>query len=311
VFFQKRGIDLWHDGEDVLKRPASDRFRLTLLLGGSGIFERTDGSRLLVEAPAVLLGDETDAARLVSAENWQARTLYFHPGVVNDRLDFITLRQGFNLLSFTDQQDRHLLKPFLMESGRGIEFTRPPLPVFQRLVFVMDELVRELETQADKCWPCRARMLAIELFSLCAPSAADDRALALKQGDTMVESLLMYLHAHYNERVSLESLVKVFATNRTSLNERFRAVTGTSAMDYLNRLRLDMAQAMLRDSTVPVGEIMLRAGFHDATHFGRLFKRETGLSPSDYRARMCWLLRPKVLPAPVPITVQAGMTTSG
>jgi AraC family L-rhamnose operon regulatory protein RhaS len=61
-------------------------------------------------------------------------------------------------------------------------------------------------------------------------------------------------------------------------------------MKYLGHVRLQVASLMLRDTELPIGEIALRTGFGDATHFGRSFRRSIGCLPSEYRQRNCWML---------------------
>ena len=82
-----------------------------------------------------------------------------------------------------------------------------------------------------------------------------------------------------------------FHTNRTTLTERFGLVTGQPVLSYLIRLRVRLASLMLRDTMLPVSEVMTRVGFTDSTHFGRTFRKHLGCTPSEYRTRFCWMMR--------------------
>jgi len=58
-----------------------------------------------------------------------------------------------------------------------------------------------------------------------------------------------------------------------------------STMEYLIRLRVKMAAIILRDTDLPISEIAYRVGFNDITHFGRMFRKRVGYSPSEYRKK--------------------------
>jgi len=50
---------------------------------------------------------------------------------------------------------------------------------------------------------------------------------------------------------------------------------------------------LLRDTVLPVTEIMNRVGYQDSTHFWRTFRKHIGQSPSEYRQHFSWLMRPQ------------------
>ena len=54
-------------------------------------------------------------------------------------------------------------------------------------------------------------------------------------------------------------------------------------IEYLQNLRVEKAKRLLEASQTPVEEISVEAGYEDASFFRRLFKRRTGLTPSQYR----------------------------
>jgi AraC family L-rhamnose operon regulatory protein RhaS len=107
------------------------------------------------------------------------------------------------------------------------------------------------------------------------------------------ERIILYLHAHYHEKITIPALTRAFHTNRTTLTERFRRATKMPIMAYLAHLRMRQASLLLRDTVLPVSEVMLRVGYQDSTHFWRTFRKHIGLSPSEYRDRYCWLGRPQ------------------
>ena len=64
---------------------------------------------------------------------------------------------------------------------------------------------------------------------------------------------------------------------------RFKAATGLKPVEYLQKLRVRVARHYLEEGDTRVEEIGGRVGYDDAPFFRRVFKRETGLTPSSYR----------------------------
>jgi len=66
---------------------------------------------------------------------------------------------------------------------------------------------------------------------------------------------------------------------------RFAAATSETPIAYLHRLRIDAARHMLESRRKSIGDVGNAVGYEDEAFFRRLFKRHTGVSPRDYRAR--------------------------
>lgn len=71
------------------------------------------------------------------------------------------------------------------------------------------------------------------------------------------------------------------------LKLKLAEVAGLPVIAYLIKLRLDLASMMLRDTLLSVSEIYARVGFKDRTHFFRLFKKQFGIAPNEYRNKFC------------------------
>ena len=78
------------------------------------------------------------------------------------------------------------------------------------------------------------------------------------------------------------SLLRGIKPERT-LKRRFKTATGSSLIEYLQNLRIEEAKHLLESGQMPVDDISAAAGYEDPSFFRRLFKRNTGLTPSLYR----------------------------
>jgi AraC-like DNA-binding protein len=63
----------------------------------------------------------------------------------------------------------------------------------------------------------------------------------------------------------------------------FRKESGVTPIAYLNRYRVKQARQLLTDTDQSITEIALEVGFSDSGYFGRVFRREVGVSPEAYR----------------------------
>lgn len=273
--------------------PDRSRFRIILVEEGTGIL-CLGNRRWTFIAPTLFCLNESEELELERYADLKARTLYFHPNVINSVYDFDNIRaQNYNF-SQTEWYDLSWFRAFLSRDQRYFGQLNIGPATAKRIAGLFDLLDQELNRQRDDFWPCRSRSYFLELLFLIervksTPGTDDEILLPDTKGD--MDTVLLYLHMHYQERISIAELTRVFHLNRTTLNQRFYEMTGQTIMAYLIGLRVRLASLILRDTTVPVSEVMERVGFKDITHFGRTFRKQMGLAPSEYRQQFCWMLK--------------------
>jgi two-component system response regulator YesN len=104
-------------------------------------------------------------------------------------------------------------------------------------------------------------------------------------GGTM-RDILRYIDGHYGEPLTLTSLARRFNFNYSYLSAYFRSHHSEGFSEYLNRERIRHAMELLRQGTLSVSEVCGAVGYTDQSYFARVFKKETGSTPRDYR-RSC------------------------
>lgn len=102
-------------------------------------------------------------------------------------------------------------------------------------------------------------------------------------GDGVVNESQEWLAGHYREPGVVQRAVKRSGLTERTFKRRFRAVTGSTLIDYVQNLRIEAAKRLLESERMPVDEISVAVGYEDASFFRRLFRRRTGLAPSEYR----------------------------
>ena len=84
--------------------------------------------------------------------------------------------------------------------------------------------------------------------------------------------------------VSLKSIAEHVHLSPSYVSRVFHRETGETVTAYLNRVRVSEAKRLLRITNMRVSEVCYEVGYQSLSHFTRMFKRVTGLSPRAFRA---------------------------
>ena len=111
------------------------------------------------------------------------------------------------------------------------------------------------------------------------PATEEDRAL-LAQCDHMLTETALYS----DSGLTLARAARRLGVPARSLSRAVNRVEGQNFSRHINTFRISRAQTLLRETQLPVTDIMLEAGFLTKSTFNTEFRRITGLSPSAFRA---------------------------
>ena len=92
-----------------------------------------------------------------------------------------------------------------------------------------------------------------------------------------------YIHAHYDEDISLETLSENFFISSSYLSREFKQVTGFNLSNYIQLTRIKNAQYRLVSSNDKISIIAQECGFSSFSQFNRVFNKIAGTSPREYR----------------------------
>lgn len=92
-----------------------------------------------------------------------------------------------------------------------------------------------------------------------------------------------YIENHFAEHITLETMASVVNLNPIYFSNLFKREMGKSFTEYLTEFRMKKAKEMLRSSDYNVNEIADALGYTDARYFSKVFKKEVGIKPTDYR----------------------------
>lgn len=94
-----------------------------------------------------------------------------------------------------------------------------------------------------------------------------------------------YIAENYARNISMASVAEVVNLSGVYFSVLFKKEVGTNFVDYLNQYRIDMAKKLLKDVRYNVNEVAGLVGFSDARYFSKMFKKNVGVKPTEYRSR--------------------------
>lgn len=102
-------------------------------------------------------------------------------------------------------------------------------------------------------------------------------------GDKKIEKIIAYLNKRYTQPVSLGEIASYTAMNEAAFCRYFKLETGKTFKQYILDMRIGYACKLLAAGRMNVSQISLECGFESTAHFNRIFKRTTGMSPTEYK----------------------------
>jgi AraC-like DNA-binding protein len=100
-----------------------------------------------------------------------------------------------------------------------------------------------------------------------------------------ISDCLNYIHTHIKDRITIEDLADYTGKSVSYISRLFKTEMNITVSDYIRSAKIDKAKNMLRYSQVPLIEISSYLSFSSQSHFIKLFKEETGMTPKKYRSQ--------------------------
>jgi len=99
-------------------------------------------------------------------------------------------------------------------------------------------------------------------------------------------AVINYIYLHLDEELSSSLLAEILKKNPTSLSAAFSREVGMSITNYIHQTRINEAIRYFNTTNMSVSEVAVAVGFQDFAYFSRLFRRQAGCSPREYRQKI-------------------------
>ncbi|MCL2351718.1 MAG: helix-turn-helix domain-containing protein [Firmicutes bacterium] len=157
-----------------------------------------------------------------------------------------------------------------------------------------EDLIKYSVYPANIAFPLRLNEknipVSIELMVKNLPNTVKNAAVYFKgknasgNDDDLIESAKSYVGKHYMENLTLTEVADHVYLSEYYFCRYFKKKTGMNFVDYLNRVRIERAQALLSGTNLKTAEICARTGYISIKYFHKKFKELTGATPREYRS---------------------------
>ena len=263
-----------------------DKCFLLIILTAGKLEFKVENERLYAATPAFICFDETADPVLISKQKAQYTCIYFHPEFLNVNMSFEMLcKKDYGDIAST--HDLFLLKPFT-DKAYVVPIAETQL---EKIVQAADCLQTELENQRDWYWSCRGRsyfmeiIIALErmygLIGYGVTHQKSDNTPIVK--NAKLRDAVLYIESRFDESITLPDIAKAAGMNHTTLTALMKEELGLTAIEYLMKYRITVAEKQLEFTSVPIKDIANMTGFKTVQHFSRVFKSHTGTTPAEFR----------------------------
>lgn len=99
------------------------------------------------------------------------------------------------------------------------------------------------------------------------------------------EAAIHFMRENIENRITLEDVLKYVGYSQSHFSSLFKKTTGQSPLAYFNRLKIEHACKLLKQTDLKVNQICYKIGIEDPFYFSRLFSKTMGISPTEYREK--------------------------
>jgi YesN/AraC family two-component response regulator len=179
------------------------------------------------------------------------------------------------------QHELHSVRKLLMESDRGILFSVEDAKKTESHLVNMvhnkgiEKMISFFNVLKIMCSSDIRSQLCTENYK----RAFDER------GNKKMTDVFNYVRENYSRPITLQKVSMMTHLSPFAFSRYFKKYSGTGFVEYLNKVRMNKAGHLLRETEYQVHEIASQCGFSSISNFNKQFRRAEGLAPRDYRDR--------------------------
>lgn len=104
-----------------------------------------------------------------------------------------------------------------------------------------------------------------------------------ESSSTAIDKAKVYIHKQYHKDISLDEVSKEVDISPYYFSKLFKEETGENFIEYLTNMRINKAKELLSKTDMSMKEICCHIGYSDPNYFSRLFKKNLGVTPTEYK----------------------------
>jgi AraC-like DNA-binding protein len=240
---------------------------------------RSNGTRIVGDS--VELFDQYDLV-MIGGNIPHCWNYYRKTGAVPEEtgimLHFKISSLGEELLS---QHEMHGIRKLLMESERGLAFSfqvaKKAEPILKEMVVTKgtDKIIGFFSLMKLMSNSENKNFLCSENYKM----AFDER------GNKRMTDVYNHIRENFHKQLTLEKVSRIAHMSPFAFSRYFKKNCGAGFIEYLNRVRMNKACYLLRETEYQVHDISEECGFLSISNFNKQFRKTEGVAPRDYRAQ--------------------------
>ena len=223
-------------------------------------FEQGDFLFIGSNLPHTLISDDHFKS---SDEKMEVLVVQFHPELFDTKT--------------IDVEELSMIGKLIKESKRGLSFANstPEVTLLMQSMMAKSGLDRYLVLLEllNKMSGMEYDYLASMFYEPMLSDSSEER----------ISRVCAFIHDHFSSEINIGQLASLANMNESAFCRFFRKMTGKTAIEYINDLRLGMACRLLQNDQYKINEIAYKIGFNTVPYFNRYFKKVKNCSPSEFR----------------------------
>lgn len=261
-----------HEGENCYIHGHEDFSELVIVLEGSAQHIVEDQSYPIAKGDVFVIDKYTEHG-FTEARNLKICNIMFRPEVIFENIYDIRHTSGFQALFVLEphyNKNHQFCSRLCLQSGD-----------FFSVVKAIEEIMEEYN-QKNEAWQT---LVYTKFIELC---VALSKFYKSYQGDNKnniikLAEAIVYIEKNFCEEISVSQLAQISGYSQRQFSRLFQFAFSVTPMGYITKLRLQKAEHLLKNTALSVGEVSWHCGYDDQNYFSRIFKKNIGISPTEFK----------------------------
>ncbi len=190
------------------------------------------------------------------------------------------------LLHFTDAfLKKHFTDATLKPLMQDVPFIFRPDPAeADHILYILNAMLSEYSRVMKDQTPQSEQLLSGYLYQLLFTMAyANNTYTPQNTSDSRITQIIQYISENYNHINDIEQIAEHFFISKYHLCRYFQKNLGISLVSYLNTIKIKEACNLIKSGCTSMTQVAIQCGFNSSSYFCKVFKKEKGISPSEYK----------------------------